>query len=271
MIKRFFLYLFIGPCLSYNLFASPDEILSTYDIRSYHPEKLDLKDLIFEIRMKDLVKQLNETKSYGVLEDIYFKVFWIFPGQYNIEIYGLPKGFKALRQNLKQQIKSRLSFVIPMKLSLLFRSYNLKIKKENKAQIIEAIPKVKKDAKSKIMISFDSSGKLKSIDSQNEFINIYSEHTYKVFDDWSNNKWVLTEVTENRSEGPHRLFMKTQIMYKKVGKFGFPSKISISTTPSVVHSADKNSSKILKTTLLFSTYEVNTGKARKKIMNPKKN
>ena len=103
------------------------------------------------------------------------------------------------------------------------------------------------------------------MNSKGDHTSIKTSYKHIVIKPWSNNKWLLSEVVEERMQGKHRLTMKSEILYKKNGKYGFPSKINVLTTP-FIDQGIKNRKTIkrsIKTSLTFSNYEINTGKAKK--------
>ena len=58
--------------LSFNLTANE---LDTFDLKTYHPENFGLTDLSCEIRIDNLLQQLNQLSIFGKLTDVYYKIY----------------------------------------------------------------------------------------------------------------------------------------------------------------------------------------------------
>ncbi len=234
-----------------------------FDLRYYHPENYGLKDLVFEIRISDLVKRLNANKTLGKLEDVYYKIYWMFPGEYRIEINGLPNGFMQIKNGLKQMIKARLDYVIPQKLAPKVRSYKLTSTKKASGILVKGVDQTHTKPVNEINLLFDVRGKLKEFKTYSPVGVNNSEMDLNV-KPWSHNKWVIDKVKVVNS-GTQITTINSEIDYTTIAGFGFPEKIDITTK---VKPYEANSKRIIvvKSTLLFSKYEVNSGKAQRFIM-----
>ena len=86
---------------------------------------------------------------------------------------------------------------------------------------------------------------------------------------WSHNKWLIDQMTVDTIRGNHKLTVKHDISYLSKDGFGFPKKVKISTSGRPIK-VDKKIKlpkvKPVVSELLFSNYEVNTGKAQKEIV-----
>lgn len=266
LVVFFFLILLSLGTSSLYATSLTHEKFTDYDLRFYHPENYGLKDLVFEVRIENLTRELNKAKSYGKLEDVYFKVFWMFPGQYKIIANGLPGGFKELRSSLKNQIKSRLSFVIPIKIYPLLRSFNIKKVSKSGSNFLRATPKVNGGGLKFLDFNFLKNGQLAQLDSISDLLHIKTNYEHKIFP-WSKKKWVLNKLIEKRMQSKHQLTMESLIAYKKNNGYGFPERIEVITTPYIDlgKSSIKNNNNSISSVFVFSKYEINTGKAKKAI------
>jgi len=256
------LYLFLSVMLPISQTVANAEV-EQFDLRYYHPENYGLKDLVFEIRISDLVKRLNANKALGKLEDVYYKVYWMFPGEYRIEINGLPNGFAQMKRGLKQMIKSRLDFVIPQKLAPKVRSYKLSSSKKSGGVLVKGVDQTHTKPVNEINLLFDARGKLKEFKTFSPVGVNNSEMKLNV-KPWSHNKWVVDNLKVTNS-GTQITTIDYELDYTTIAGFGFPEKIDITTEVKPYETNSKNVQTV-KSTLLFSTYEVNTGKAQRYIM-----
>ena len=248
-----------------------NELISTYDLRTYHPEQYSLKDLVFEVRIEDLVQKLRERLSLKDLKDVYFKVYWMFPGKYKIDVVGLPKGLTQIEKELKTLIQPRLDFVIPERLGPKLRSYSLKYSKKGKNVYVKAIdPTQAKDINEMQMI-FNEGGQLKQLKTLSP-AGVSVAKMKMGPKGWSHNKWVLQGLEIKTILGVQVTKMKHDVSYEKFSGFGFPSEIK-----TVMEQELLNSSKVkgnerkrkFDSEMMFKNYQINTGEARKQIVKVK--
>ncbi len=258
--------IFLFSLKAFPVLASSE--IENFDIRYYHPANYGLKDLVFEVRVKNLLESLNRKLSLGRVVDVHFKIYWMLPGKYKIEVAGLPKGFKELKSELRNMIKNRLDFVIPQKLAPRVRSYSLTRKKlKNEVNII-AKDKTHTRLISEIRLKFNKKGMLKSLKTLSPagVNNSLMKMTAK---SWSHNKWLIDVLTVNKTQGVQKTSMKYKIDYLSIDGLGFPKKISILTTQELLQTrgakSKKNERKV-ESEIIFSKYEINSGKAKRFIV-----
>lgn len=269
-IKLFVFIILLTPMLG---FSSVKEI-ENFDLRSYQPQNYSLKDLVFEIRITNLTEQIKKSfPAIRINNEIYFKVFWIIPGKYDVEVHGFPKGFREKKSQLKALVINRLDMVIPQRLQPKLRSYKLKKHKNGKTVTINAKDESQTRGVNEMNLIFGKSGKLKSVKTMSPTGVQKSDMKYSI-KSWSHNKWVMDEVKVSTLVGVQRTEIFKKISYSKVDGFGFPEKLSIKTKQSLVlpKNTKKNTSRTSDIVYNFSNYQVNTGQARKQIQSqhPKK-
>jgi len=257
VVSLFFLLLF-----SINSSAVNIPEVNEFDIRYYHPESYGLKDLVFEVRVSNLVETLNKRQSFGKIEDLYFKVYWMFPGQYQIEVNGFPKGFEEVKYQLKQMIKNRLDFVVPLKLAPRVRSYELSYFKTSSGKGVRGKDRTGTRPVSEIQLKFKSNGMLEEFKTFSP-TGVNSSTFDLGVKGWSNNKWVVDKMTIKLIQGVQLTTIENEFEYKSYNGFGFPEKVDIRTTQEIVTNNEKNkpNKRTVNSTIEFSKYEVNTGKA----------
>jgi hypothetical protein len=256
--------------LSYAVLAQEKiEELEQYEIRSYTPQKSGVTDLVFEARIDNLTEILSKNLVLGKLVDVSFKVFWISPTQYKIEVQGLPKGFIDLKSDLIALIKGKLEFVLPEKFSEKFKGYTLKSEPVVDGKLIHAIDATYTMAAPEVDIVVDKTGKLKTIETRAPMSAVKTEffHSPK---SWSGNKLVLDKVVLTSKQGASTLTTINSLDYTSVNGIGFPSKITIKNIAEVtVPANEKEKEKKVKnetgSTIRFTKYEVNLGKAQRAI------
>ncbi|MCK5072171.1 MAG: hypothetical protein KAQ98_02010 [Bacteriovoracaceae bacterium] len=245
-------------------FADCKRKVDHFDKKFYHPEEIGLNDLSFQVRLPNMKKLLNQEKIFGVIKDIYFQVYWMAPQTYKIDVVGLPNGFQERKEQLRRLVRNRLDFVIPQKLAPKLRAYMLSHNKNKNGDVsCKGVDSTHTKMQNHIEVLFDKNGKLKRFHTSSpsgvsEAESIMSSRM------WSKNKWVLDDLVV-RLMNMHKIstVMKHKISYKQFSGFGFPVKIKTLTTYESKMVAQNDSLKIpkIESQILFSKYEVNTGKA----------
>lgn len=245
--------------------------IEEFDLRMYNPKKAGLKDLVFEARISNLKKILDEKKIFGELIDVYYKVHWIFPGEYRITIEGLPKGFKELKEELVGLILTRLDFVIPEDFAPRFRAYSFK--KETVSNGVRLLGEDKTHTRpiDRIQLDFDKRNLLQ------EFHTFSPAGTTKTsfrFDTkrWSQNKWVLHNMKTTTTAGNVSSSTEMDFEYESIAGIGLPSTVQVKMTQSLIlpdEVKDQPKPEEVEYTINFTQYEVNSGKAATYIMNNK--
>jgi hypothetical protein len=243
------------------------EELEQYEIRSYNPIDVGVKDLVYEIRVEGLKDIIEKNLVVGKLSDLYFKIYWLNPSEFRIEVMGLPKGFIEVKNDLKELIKGKLDFVIPEKFSERLKPYSLKIEPIADGKLMKAIDETYTLAVPEIYITFDKSGRLKLIESKMSMTAIKTEffHSTK---SWSNNKLVLDRIISNSNSQGVKYTIINDLQYSNVNGFGLPSKLVVKniteyTIPETAKEKAKQQKKETNSVIFFSKFEINSGKAQR--------
>ena len=241
------------------------EIIEQYEIRNYDPQKSGVSDLVFEARIDNLTEILNKTGNFGKLIDVYFKIYWLSPSQYKIEVMGLPKGFDEIRSDLSDLIKGKLEFIIPEKFSDKFKNYTLKAEPIADGKLIKAIDDTYTMAVPEVDIFFDNSAKLKSIQTKSTYSPVKTEF-FQTPKSWSQGKLVMDKIVTTSKQGVTSINTTNTIEYVAIEGKGFPGKVAVKTiAETIIPASKKEKEKKIKnesgTTVKFVKYEVNTGKA----------
>lgn len=257
------LFLFTAPVLGQGKIEEIEE----YEIRSYDPLKSGLTDLVFEARIDNVTEMLNKSKVFGNLTDVHFKIYWLSPSQYKIEVMGLPKGFQEVRDDLTTLIKGKLEFIIPERFSDKFKGYTLKAEPVANGKLIKAIDTTYTLSIPEVEIMFDASGRLKTVETKAIYASTKTEF-FQSPKGWSNNKLVMDKVVSTSKQGPATMTATNTIEYTTVSGMGFPLTIIVKNVSEVIIPArGKDKEKKIKndtgTSIRFTKYEVNTGKAQR--------
>lgn len=246
--------------------AFANSAVSDFDLLSYNPVKMGLKDVLCEVRLEGLTEQVK--KQYVTVKvgrEVYYKLYWMYPGRVAIDVEGIPKGFDQIKQSLVGLIINRVDYLIPQDLSPRIRGYELKKKSGGRGGVtFEGEDPTNTKAVNKIEVSFDSNGILKKYKS-------YSPLGFQdsIFDygkkSWSKNKWVLQSVRAKMIQGPQVTESYTDIKYENVSGYGMPSKIVVSTEQKIVApgEGEKKIERKGESELTFSNYKINMGEAQK--------
>lgn len=244
----------------------PDDIIEHYDLKMYSPMNQGLKDLIFEVTVEGLTEKLKERLKIDSLGPVSFRVYWMFPGQYRIEVGGIPKSFLDLQKELKALIVGQLDFVIPVKLTSKLRGYEISFKDKDSDPVkIRAVEPTKRRVITEMELQFLKSGKLKGIHARSP-----RGETLTEFDlnpkSWSNNKWTLDKSIVEMRTNQGRIITETNVSYRSVAGLGFPEKLDITTRQKalIVEKKKLIEKEFAKqnSTMIFSNYVVNSGKAK---------
>lgn len=246
------------------------EEIEQYEIRSYDPQKSGLTDLVFEARIENLTEILNKAQTFGKLVDVYFKIYWLSPSQYTIEVMGLPKGFVEVRSDLSDLIKGKLEFIIPEKFSEKFKSYTLKAEPIADGKLIKAIDDTYTMAVPEIDMVFDSAGKLKTVQTKSTYSPVKTEF-FQSAKAWSQGKLVMDKIVTTSKQGLTTMTTTNTVEYTTVNGMGFPSKVTIkniaeTTIPANKKEKEKKVKNESGTMVKFGKYEVNSGKAQRFMM-----
>lgn len=245
------------------------EVIENFDLRSYDPVRNGLKDLTCEIRLKGLTERLRkELVSLKIPGEVYYKLYWLYPGKLDIVIEGLPKGFNELKNNLKNLVVNRVDYLIPQKLGKRLRSYKMTTKSVKNGLLVKGEDPTNTKAVNRIELMFDGDERLLSYKSYSPLGFQQSTFEYGK-KSWSKNKWVLEKSFAKTIQGPQVTEIETEIDYGNQVGFGFPESIEIETTQYVVAPGEKEKKQERKgeTVLTLSKYKINSGEAQKYFRN----
>ncbi|PIP88856.1 MAG: hypothetical protein COW01_15230 [Bdellovibrionales bacterium CG12_big_fil_rev_8_21_14_0_65_38_15] len=242
------------------------DILNQFDQDQYSPSKYGLKDLVFEIRIDGIEKDLKERFALNKLDDPRYKVYWLYPGRIEIDVLGLPPGFLSLKQELKKLVFERIEYVVPQDLSSRLRGYRFDDKKL-KNNLTQLTGKDETNTKpiSQIELVLAPGGIIK-------YLKTYSPSGSQLAKfsiskkSWSHNKNVVDKVEVVGVTGIQKNTTETEISYISKDGFGFPGEIRTLSTIEAMTNTNNSTKSESKARLVLSNYEVNTGISQKYFM-----
>lgn len=262
----FFLGVFLN--LTFGMIQAaekPEDIIKAYDISSYHPQLFGLKDLAVDVRVSELLKQLNDKLIFGKIEDVYFRIYWLSSGKADIEVYGLPKGFNEVKAELRSLIFNRLDFIIPKFLEPDLKGYKLTLGESlGSSQMIKVQDPEHVKFIHEMDFEIDSQYRLTKMTAMSPVGQEKASFTYSK-KGWGQNKWVIDEVEITSTQGIQSTVVKNKLAYEKFSGFGFPVRIE-SKTMQVLLQPTSGKNEVYKreidNVITFSNYKVNAGEAK---------
>ena len=239
--------------------------IKNFESKYYNPIDHGLKDLVFEVEIPNLKNTIKEQFKISNLEDIYFRVYWIHPDIYRIEVNGFPDGFTQLKKSFVQQIYPQMEYVIPEKYSSILEGYELKTIKEKDVTIIIANDKSGMKDINEMRLLFDNNGKLKKTTVLNPlgiFTSDYNMTTLKL----SHGKFIISKKDTISTKGIFITTINVNVNYDNFKNFVFP-KMLTSITKLQSKGKNKKARTLRRKSLQmnFRNYIINQGVAKKYI------
>ncbi len=244
MIRLLFLLCFT---IQVGFSAIPDEVIK-FDSNYYYYDNF-IKDLSFEIRSKQAVINLKKNPALGKIKDVYLKGYWMPNKKLYLEIFGLPKGFSSIKNNLKRVVANKLSYVFRGKLESVVKPYKF-TRESSKDIIFKGIDPTNRLNINRFNLFFMKDGSLNKIEriGANGTANIEFSMSKKP---WTHGKWILDKVNILDIRPFIKVNSKLSISYINISNIGLPSKIDYKTKhstkgfPSKIDYKNKDSAKEL--------------------------
>lgn len=183
---------------SLSIAQDPATTLKIFDSKIYSLKNKGVKDLSFDISSTKLTQEMNTQGTFGTVKNLFFRVFWTLnPERLDIEVVGLPDGFKEVKEELKLSVLGLLENVLPPPTDKKFASYKFTSIGRNQFQATDTtgvadIPT--------FIFKFDDQVKLLEITGQKPVGSVKVTPSYEK-EPYSEGRWVLkrhaTLVQEN--------------------------------------------------------------------------
>lgn len=249
-----------------------EEAIKRYDIGYYHPERVGLKDLTFEVRIDGLTEKLNQQLIFGKLNDVFFKVYWMIDEagavSNKVIVIGMPNGFDEMKKGLRQMVIERLDYVVPKMLAESLKECTTTFTPASYGGYITCVDKTHQKDVDRIEVYLDQKGRMTRYATYSPIgkMEATMEMTPKA---WSNNKWLLDSMKVKQFQGIQSTVVDYTFTYEKAELFGFPKKIGIKTSQYLVRPTEAKEEKLMReteTALQFSNYVINKGQAKAAMM-----
>lgn len=274
------IFLLNGNCYGEGLKIS--ELLKVNNISIYHPENFGLRDLSFEIKYSKMEKRLSSLLGEIPLKDIKIEVYWLSDGRVDAEVFGLPKGFIEVKQELINFALSKIPFIFPISMEESLKNYNLKDvesgkeepsnlssnnEESNKYRSLYASPKNGQALASSMILLFDNQEMIHGINSQYPIGIEFITFEWKKISSCQN-KNLLSKMEINLENGTIKNRTTYDIEIDRYSGFCLPKVIKVHTSVSSrINNSEKVNDKLSQNfesemEVIFSNYETNTGKAQ---------
>lgn len=257
--------------LSMNAYSQLQSVWEEVDVRYYYPQEQGLRDLSFSIRREGLSDYVKKSFHLNKVKDIYVQVEFIFPDRVKMQVYGIPDGFKELRQTIKGMVSPFLQYVLPAKFSERYQIYQFKKIPRKGGYVLKGSDPKFQSAIPEFEMSFDNGNILTKTAAMTPQGPNQTDYRYSK-KRWSDSKFVLDNIKSVTKTKITHISSETDIVYEKFGVVGLPIKVSITNKTELTDEAKKleqfknqKHSWSEGTTVTFSHYEVNRDRAKKKL------
>lgn len=245
------------------------ELVKQFDLASYHPDALGLKDLVVDIRIDNLTKQMNEQAVFGKLQDVYFQLAWMAPDKLHVEVKGMPDGFLEVKNELSNMVARRFDYIVPQLLAPKLSMYSLNLNKQKDGtNLVRAIDRTGKSDVNEITLLFGKNNELLHLETKRPSGSELSvmKHSHP---EWSPSKWILSELAVSSLNAGQKIVSVISLSYGKFSGFGLPTELETKTKQGLaaavaaVDGKNQNQEREFTTKMTFSSYKVNVGEAAK--------
>ncbi len=242
-------------------FADALTSIKLFDAKVYTLKNKGMKDIVVDIVSTKLNQQINNQGTFGNVNNLIFRVYWtLVPERFDIEVLGLPEGFRELKEELKISVSSLVENILPPPTDKKFSTYKFSELPNNqfKAQDTSGVADIPT-----FLLKFDAQNRLVEIIGQKPVGSFVVSPVYEK-DSFSDGKWVLKkQVTKAQENGQDVTSVKT-IIYGTQNGVTVPKGVTISTDQTFSRPEMKPVS--FTETIEFKNYKLNTGEAMKHFM-----
>jgi len=237
-------------------------LLRGHEDKSYSPKYKGATDIVVEIEIPTLTKQLNEQMIFGNIRELYFRVYWTAaPERIAVEVLGMPEGFNEIKQQLKQMALAKFETIIPVTLEKKFAGYKFSLNNKKNKSIIA------KDEKAlnlipEFILNFGKDGVIDEIIGKKPVGSQTNEFSWEV-KSWSEPRLVNMKSTLKASDGPQSTVVESVIEWTQVNSIGVPESVKTITKQVVSLPDSATQEATSKEEVKFKNYKINIGEALK--------
>lgn len=242
------------------------ELLDRLDLAYYRPQANGISDLVFDMRISGLTDELNAREVFGKLKDIFFRVYYTSSKPLLVEVFGMPKGFRQVKDEIINLARLRTDFVLPVALSDRLKNFKFKeVSSTTGIKKYEGMDPNYRDDITRVTLSVTPQYSIKELAIFRPTGIERSRFHMKKFP-WSKGKVALDNFDVETRHGHQVMKSFYQFEYSLESGYGFPKKITINNEMMLQKPVSKSPDlypRNLSTTITFSNYKVNTGEAEK--------
>lgn len=260
MNKVFFVILIL---LTGKTFAQDvASLIQGHEDKAYSPKNKTLTDLVIDIEIPEITKQLNGQMIFGNIKELYFRVYWTAkPERVAVEINGLPDGFNEIKYQLKQAILTKFETVIPIGIEKKFVNYKLSNDPKNSKAInakddkaLNAIPEYK--------LVFNSESLLERVIGKKPVGTLETDIKWEK-SDWSEPRFYTKNTSMKSIDGPQTVIVESDIDWKVHSGIGLPVQVTTITTQKISIPGSELQENKSEEIINFKNPKVNIGEALK--------
>lgn len=238
--------------------------LKKSDEITHNPKFRGLKDLVVDLVSPQMSKQLNDQKIFGNVQEVSFRIYWTAqPERIAIEVFGLPDGFREIKEELKAVMVGRLESIIPLALERKLQGYQFKLDPK-KPRTVSAVDPSYQRPIPEYELTFDTDGKLATMVAKKPVGQASTTLTWAKAP-WSEPRFYVTRMSARSEEGPQMTETETDTVWQVIAGIGVPTSVRtrIKQTLKQPGAGSKPIERSIEETLNFKNYKVNVGEAMK--------
>ncbi len=204
----------------------PETYFTLFDNRVYSLKTKGIKDFSVDLVSPKLTQEINAAGTFGKLKDLHFRVYWtLAPERLDIEVMGMPEGFKEFKEELKLKVLNLMDNILPLPIALKFAGYKA-ISNGPKQYLFQDTSGIS-DVPS-YTIKFDEQDKLIDITGNKPIGTLKISPTFEK-DSFTDGKWALKKQVTTLTEGGQEIITVKTIQYGKEQGFTVVKSVSMTT------------------------------------------
>jgi hypothetical protein len=234
----------------------PETYFNLFDNRVYSLKTKGIKDFSVDVVSSKLTQEINSAGTFGKVKELHFRVYWtVSPERLDIEVMGMPEGFKEFKEELKIKILNLMDNILPLPLAKKFAGY--KASSSGPKQYLFQDTTGINDVPS-YTVKFDDQDKLIDINGNKPIGTLKITPTYEK-DSFTDGKWALKKQVTSLIEGGQEIMTIKTVQYGKEQGFAVVKSVSMTTEQKFSNPKLKPASQ--NETIEFKNYKLNANEA----------
>ena len=232
-------------------------IIKRFDSKVYSLKSKGVSEFVVDIHSSKLTQTMNDLMTFGKVKELFFRIYWTAnPERIAIEVFGLPEGFKEIKDELKGNVSNLLDGLLPPTTAQRFAGYKF-ILGTNPLEItaqdstgVAVVPTY--------VFTFDKEEKLTQISGKKPVGSIDINPSYTKTS-YSEGRWVLEKLVTNANEAGQSIKMIKEFSYGKHEGHTVLKEMTLRTEQAIPQSNPLISEEDVD----FKNYKINSGEALK--------